>query len=71
MDAGVAKVAAGLTKAQREFLSLLPTFAVATYPPAKWLCFKDLAEWNGHRFVATPLGLAVRNHLLKEPNDGR
>jgi hypothetical protein len=58
----VAEISARLSGPQWDFLCSLPSYAVATYPPAKWLCFKGLAEWSGHRFVATDLGEQVIRH---------
>lgn len=65
-----ADIAKGLSEAQREFLLSLPQYAVDSYPPARWLVHKGLAEKPAghHRYSATPLGLAVRRHLLENGN---
>ena len=63
----IAKIAAGLTKAQRETI-LDGRRCVASYEPAKKLI--DEGIWSGERDEYciypdfTPLGLAVRAHLL-------
>ena len=60
----VAEIAAGLSRAQREFLHEIPCYAVKTYPPAKWLVHKNLAEWSNTGWcIPLSLGLAVRAHL--------
>lgn len=58
----IAAISSGLTVPQRDFLCSLPARAVETWPPAKWLKHKGLAEWDGYRFVATDLGERVISH---------
>lgn len=67
------EIAARLSTSQRQLLLDLPTYAVESFAPRKWLVFKGLAHQpeGEHRLQATPLGLQVRSILQEEARDAR
>jgi len=78
MGESIAEVAAGLTKAQRWFVSALsPSWAtpgeIGASPNHTSNRDRRLIEANtegqGREYRLTPLGLAVRNHLISQGAD--
>lgn len=71
----IARVAAGLTRAQREALVSWPETGRKRYPSRalldcveqQWACVRWGVE---ERWFLKPLGLAVRDHILREKSGG-
>lgn len=63
------EIAKRLSKAQRALLTDIPTYAVESYSPARWLVSKQLATRSDTgQVLPTPLGLAVRDILKEQGN---
>ena len=74
MTEDVAKIAAGLTKAQRGFLVENQPRCVETYKP--FIALRDAGlmagrtgRYGSHVVTITPAGVSVRNHLLTQSGE--
>jgi hypothetical protein len=66
MSDDISAIIAGLSAAQRELLGVIPCYAVKSYPPARTLVARGLADWSDTGWcIPTAKGLAVRNALIE------